>query len=79
MTTISVSQLKTNPSAVITQAADYPVAIENRNTVTAYMIGKTLFEKILKFLENQEDVRAAKTANFSKGRAFEDVAGELGI
>lgn len=79
MTTISISQLKTNPSAVIMQAADYPVAIENRNSIKAYMVGKSLFEKILSLLENQEDGRAIKATNFSQGRNFEDVAEELGI
>jgi len=51
MTTISISQLKLNPSSVITQALDYPVAVENRNKVQAYLVGKVLFEKIIAFLE----------------------------
>ncbi|OGG11777.1 hypothetical protein A2Z00_05450 [Candidatus Gottesmanbacteria bacterium RBG_13_45_10] len=79
MTTISISQLKANPSSVIAQAADYPVVIENRNKVQAYVVGKSLFEKILRFLEEKEDIAAVKNSNFSKGRNFDDVAQELGI
>lgn len=79
MTTISISQLKANPSAVIAQATDYPVVIENRNKVQAYVVGKLLFEKILRFLEEKEDIAAVKSTNFSKGRNFDDVTKELGI
>jgi PHD/YefM family antitoxin component YafN of YafNO toxin-antitoxin module len=79
MTLISISQLKTNPSAVIAQAAEYPVAVENRNKVQAYLVGKALFEKIISLLEDSIDTQAVKKADFSKGKNFETVAQELGI
>lgn len=79
MNTISISQLKINPALVISQAADYPVAVENRNKVQGYVVGKALFEKIIAFLEEKEDMAAVKNADFSKGRSFDDVAQELGI
>lgn len=79
MNTISISQLKINPALVISQAADYPVAVENRNKVQGYVVGKALFEKIIAFLEDREDFFAAKNSDFSKGRSFEDVAKELGL
>jgi len=53
MTTISISQLKINPSSVIAQAVDYPVVVENRNKVQAYLVGKTLFEKIIALLKRK--------------------------
>lgn len=79
MNTTTISQLKVNPSAVIAQASDYPVAVENRNQVTAYLVGKTLFERILAYLEDRMDAAAVGDADFSKGKDFEDVAKSLGI
>lgn len=79
MTTISISQLKMNPSAVIAQATDYPVAVENRNEVTAYLVGKQLFERFIAYLEDREDKAAIDKADFSKAKDFERVARNLGI
>ena len=79
MTTISISQLKMNPSAVIAQAVDYPVAVENRNTVTGYVVGKRLFERLTAYLEDRLDGAAVAKADFSKAKDFEDVARNLGI
>lgn len=79
MTTTTISQLKVNPSSVIARAADYPVAVENRNKVTAYLVGKDLYERLMSFLEDAVDIAAVKRANFSKGKDFEKVAKDLGI
>ena len=79
MNSTSISQLKINPSAVIAQADDYPVAVENRNTVKAYVIGKNLFEKMVKIIENYSDIQAVKNTDFKKGKDFDEVAKELGI
>lgn len=79
MTTISISQLKVNPSSVIAQAADYPVAVENRNKVQAYLIGKNLYERLMVLLEDAVDVKAVKNTDFAKGKDFERVAKDLGI
>lgn len=79
MNSVSVSQLKVNPSAVINQSLDYPVAVEKRNQVKAYVIGKELYEKIITYIEDYLDKLVVKKTNFSKGRDFEKVAKELGI
>lgn len=79
MTTTTVSQLKMNPSAIIAQAADYPVAVENRNKVAAYLVGKQLFETIIAHLEDRLDASLIAKADVAKGRDFEDVARDLGI
>jgi len=68
-----------NPSAVIAQAADYPVAVESRNTVTAYVVGKRLFERLTSYLEDKLDAAVVAKADFSKRKDFEDVARDLGI
>ena len=74
MNTTSISQLKVNPSAIISMAADYPVAVENRNKVQAYVIGKLLYEKMIAMLEDKIDRQAIADADFSKGKDFETVA-----
>lgn len=79
MTTITVSELKINPSAAIRRATDYPVAVENRNEITAYLVGKQLFERFLAYLEDREDRAVVEQADFSKGKDFEDVVRSLGI
>lgn len=79
MNSVSISQLKMNPSQVIAKAADYPVAVENRNNIQAYLIGKNLYEKIISYIENYIDKQAVDNTDFSKGRDFEDVAKDLGI
>lgn len=79
MTTATISQLKINPSSVIAQAVDYPVAIANRSKIQAYLIGKNLYERMISFIENYADTAVVKKTDFSKGRDFEKVAKDLGI
>lgn len=79
MNRISISQLKLNPSAAISKAADYPLAVENRNNIQAYLIGKNLYEKLVSYIENYVDKEAVEKTDFSKGKNFEDVAKDLGI
>jgi antitoxin StbD len=79
MNSVSISQLKVNPSAVINQSLDYPVVVQNRNKIKAYIIGKELYEKIVSLMEDYVDKLTIKQTNFSKGKDFEKVAKELGI
>jgi antitoxin StbD len=50
--TISISELKKNPSSVISEAGDEPVAILNHNKPTAYLISAHAYEKILEQLDD---------------------------
>lgn len=79
MNTISISQLKINPSKAIEEALDYPVAVENRNKVEAYLLGKDLYEKIVSFMEDSIDKKAVEETDFKKGKDFEKIAKELNI
>ena len=79
MTTISISQLKTHPSKIISLSLDYPVAVEKRNKVQAYIVGKEMFEKLTLFLEDRIDRKAVKETDFRKGKNFEAVARQLGL
>ncbi len=79
MEAVSISQLKTHPAGVIAKAVDYPLAIEKRNQVKAYLIGKELYEKIISLIEDYIDATVIKSTDFSKGKDFEKVALELGL
>lgn len=79
MNNISISQLKVNPSKFIDLAGDYPVAVEKRNRIKAYLIGKDLYEKIVDYLENYIDQKAIEQTDFKKGRDFEKIAAQLRI
>lgn len=79
MNNISISQLKVNPSKFIGLAGDYPVAVEKRNKIQAYLVGKNLFEKIVDYLENYIDQKAIEQTDFKKGRDFEKIASQLRI
>ena len=79
MTSVSISKLKENPSKAINTARDYPLAIENRNRVEAYLIGKDLYEKIVEFIEDYIDIQAVKNADYESARDFEEIAKELGL
>lgn len=52
--TASISELKKNPTLLITQAEGQPVAILNHNIATAYLIPAATFEKLLDALDDQD-------------------------
>lgn len=79
MTSVSISQLKANPAKVIEAAEDFPVAVQSRSATKAYVVGKELFERLERFIEDYVDLQAVRTTDFSKGRDFEEVAKRLGI
>ncbi|OGK15981.1 hypothetical protein A2690_00815 [Candidatus Roizmanbacteria bacterium RIFCSPHIGHO2_01_FULL_39_12b] len=79
MTSVSISQIKVNPSRVLKAAQDFPVAIKKRNEIEGYVIGKDLYEKLMVYIENFIDRKAVKETDFDDGVDFEDVAEELGI
>ena len=51
---ISISDLKRNPSAVIEAAEGFPVAILNRNTPSAYLVPAAAWEELVDRLEDIE-------------------------
>ncbi|MFH2085935.1 MAG: prevent-host-death protein [bacterium] len=79
--TISITQLKMNPAAAIAQASDYPLEVISRGKSQAYLVGKKLFENIVDYLEDQEDLKAVKDlkSEYPKGRPVEELMSELGI
>ncbi len=51
---VSISELKKNPSAIIEQSGGEPIAILNHNRPTAYLIPAETYEALLKKLENYQ-------------------------
>jgi antitoxin StbD len=51
---ISISDLKKNPSAVIAAAEGFPVAVLNRNTPSAYLVPAKAWEELMDRLEDIE-------------------------
>lgn len=51
---VSISDLKKNPSAVIEAAEGLPVAVLNRNTPSAYLVPAKAWEALMDRLEDIE-------------------------
>ena len=52
--TISMSEFKKNPAAVLREAKNRPVAVLNHNKAAFYMIEPALFEAMLEELSDQQ-------------------------
>ncbi|MBU2753553.1 type II toxin-antitoxin system prevent-host-death family antitoxin [Acidithiobacillus sp. CV18-2] len=57
---ISISELKKNPSAVIEEADGFPVAVLNHNRPAAYLVPAAAFEAMIEKLDDIELVRMVK-------------------
>jgi len=53
-TAVSVSELKKNPSAVLSGAHGGPVAVLNHNRVIGYMVPADVFEAMMERLDDLE-------------------------
>lgn len=51
---VSITELKKNPSAVIAKAEGFPVAILNHNKPAAYLVPAAAFEALVDKLEDVE-------------------------
>ncbi len=70
--TISMSEFKKNPAAVLRDAGSKPVAVLNHNKPAFYMIGPTLMQAMLEALGDQE-LHNVVRARLSDGAAPIDV------
>ena len=59
-TSISISDLKKNPSSVINQSQGEPVAILNHNRPIAYLVPAAAFEALMERLDDLELARLVK-------------------
>lgn len=54
---VSVTELKKSPAAVLRQAEGRAVAILNHNRPEAYLVPAALYQRMVEMLEDQEDAK----------------------
>jgi antitoxin StbD len=59
-TTVSMTDLRRNPGAILEDAGDNPVAVLNHNKPTAYLLSAKAYEALLERLEDAELTQIAK-------------------
>lgn len=65
--TVSVSELKKNPTAILAGALGKPVAVLNHNRVMGYMVPAELYEAMMERMEDIELVELAKSRAGERG------------
>ena len=74
---VSISELKKNPSALIEQSGGEPIAILNHNRPTAYLIPAKTYEALLEKIENYQLGVIVKERQYEKISAVEVTLDEL--
>ena len=74
---VSISELKKNPSALIEQSNGEPIAILNHNKPTAYLIPAETYEALLEKIENYQLGIIVKERQYEKKSAVEVTIDEL--
>ncbi len=69
--TVSISELKANPSEVIEQASGETIAILNRNKPTAYVVSPAFYEKLLDALDELELTKVLRERLRDENKAIE--------
>lgn len=71
---VSISELKKNPSSLLSQASGSPIAILNHNKPAAYLIPADTYEAIMEMIEDYE---LGKLVEERRGERAEAVAVSL--
>ncbi len=69
--TISMSEFKKNPAAVLREAKNRPVAVLNHNKAAFYMLEPALFEAMLEELSDQQLGRTVLKRMSERAQAIE--------
>ena len=69
--TVSITELKRSPSAVLEQAGDEPVAVLNHNRPAFYMITPKLFEALVEELADRDLVELTRQRLTTADQAIE--------
>jgi antitoxin StbD len=59
-TTVSMTDLRRNPSGILEDAGDSPVAVLNHNRPAAYLLSAKAYEALLDRLDDAELIKVAK-------------------
>lgn len=62
--TVSITDLRRNPGAIIDEAGDAPIAILNHNRASAYLVPAKLYEAMM---EKLEDIELAELVRERRG------------
>ena len=73
----SISELKRNPTALLTEAEGSPIAILNHNVPAAYLIPAETYEWLMDKLEDSELAQIVIDRSNEKGKAIEVDIDEL--
>lgn len=80
---VSISELKKNPSAVLSGAGGAPVAVLNHNRVMGYMVPADMFETMMERLDDLDLAQLARArieANEAPVRvSFDDLIAEAQV
>ena len=69
--TVSMSEFKKNPAAVLRESNNRPVAVLNHNRAAFYMLEPRLFEALMEELADQDLYRKAISRLADKSRSVE--------
>ena len=58
--TVSMTELRRNPSGILEDAGDEPVAVLNHNKPTAYLLSARAYEALLERLDDAELAKVVK-------------------
>lgn len=67
---VSISELKKNPSALISQASGSPIAVLNHNKPAAYLIPAETYEALMDMLEDLELAKLVEERRGDKEQAI---------
>ncbi len=62
--TVSITDLRRNPGAIIDEAGDAPIAILNHNRASAYLVPAKLYEAMM---EKLDDIELAELVRERRG------------
>lgn len=66
---VSISELKKNPSALLSQASGSPIAVLNHNKPAAYLIPAETYEAMMDMIEDYELAKLVDERRASKDKA----------
>ncbi len=67
---VSISELKKNPSALLSQANGSPIAVLNHNKPAAYLIPAETYEALMDMLEDYELAQLVEERRGNKDQAI---------
>jgi len=67
---VSISELKKNPSALLTQASGSPIAVLNHNKPAAYLIPADTYEALMDMIDDYELAKLVEERRGDKDKAI---------